>query len=82
MLLPEVPVPPAPQPRLARSARRRAGQWHDDRTAALEPLRSLVVVDDHGAAHPGAAGAVGRRPVPAQKALAGHLFGTDLAIAS
>jgi hypothetical protein len=82
MLLPEVPVPPAPQPRLARSARRRAGQWQDARSAELEPLRALVAVDEHRAAEPGEAGAASNRPVPAQKAPTGHLFGTDLAIAS
>jgi hypothetical protein len=76
MLMPEVPLPPAPQARLARGARRRAGEWRAARTAELDSLRALLVAEDH-ALVPAAA-----LPVPAQKVVTVRPVGTELAIAS
>jgi hypothetical protein len=74
ILMPEVPLPPAPVTRLSRRARRRAEQWQAARAAEVDSLRSLL--EDH-AVEPLVA-----VPVPVQKVAAERPVGTELAIAS
>jgi hypothetical protein len=74
MLLPEVPLPPAPVTRLSGRARRRAQQWQAARAAELDSLRALLegqVVEP-----------VVTLPVPVQKGGAAQPVGAELAIAS
>jgi hypothetical protein len=87
MLIPEVPLPPAPQARLRRAAHRRAVEWQAARTSELGALRGLLVTapaEPADVAHPVTvpAPAVVTMPVPAQHGVAGLSVGTDLAIAS
>ena len=72
MLMPEVPLPPAPVTRLSRRARRRAQQWQATRAAELDSLRALL---EDQAVEPVVA-------VPVQKAAAEQPAGAELAIAS
>lgn len=74
MLMPEVPLPPAPAAKLGRRARRAADQWHTARTAELAGLRTL--------AHHSMADRVPAVPVPVQKLATKLPVGSDLAIAS
>jgi hypothetical protein len=73
MLMPEVPLPPAPVARLSRRARRRADQWQAGRAAELDSLRGLL--------KDGALDRLPAVPVPAQKVAEQHV-GSELAIAS
>jgi hypothetical protein len=73
MLMPEVPLPPAPVARLSRRARRRADQWQAGRAAELDSLRALLG-DSTCVQMP-------TSPLPAQKVTQQHV-GYALAIAS
>ncbi len=73
MLMPEVPLPPAPVARLSRRARRRADQWQAERATELDSLRGLL--------RDAALDRVPAAPVPAQKVALQHV-GSELAIAS
>lgn len=73
MLLPEVPIPPAPVTRLNRRTRRAAQEWHTARSAELDSLRALVDLGPHVTPVAGISvqkPAVEARPVPNELAAA------------